>query len=370
MNQSTTLATRLTMGLMIWVCLLWALSAAGVAVYVHYEIDEAFDRALMEAALQLDKAAQLAESRAHRIDAFYETMYWLVLPMLAFLPLLAFIVQRTVKSELKPVQQLTTQMGDRGGQNLTALSAEDGFPSELVVIVESTNRLLERMGVALDIERSLAANAAHELRTPIGTARLRIDNALQYPLPDLAKTELQAAVMGLDQLSRRAEKLLQLSRAEGSQSLNTEPVDLAYLASLMVQEFWANADARARLRLTIPECYGAKPALIQGDMDTLALVLRNLIENALSHAPFSLVEVRMDSPTSLRVLDHGVGVSKDDIAMLTQRHIRKTKNQTGFGLGLSIVKTIVERHKGTLTLSSPPAGLMQGFEARIDLVGI
>lgn len=367
---TSTLTSRITKGLMYGVGLVWAISAIGVAVYVKLEIDEAFDQALLDSALQLDRAAQTAASATHRIEAFWETMRWLFFPMMAFLPLLALMVRRIVKHELKPVQKLSIQIGERGGQNLTALRTEESFPNELITIVDSTNRLLERMDAALDIERSLAATAAHELRTPIATARVRIDNAMQYLLPEAAKTELQAAVMGLDQLSRRAEKLLQLSRAEGSQSLSTDPVDLAYVANLVVQEFWVGADARVRLRLVLPEIDAAKPVLIQGDMDTLALVLRNLIENALRHAPFSLVEVCMDDATSLRVVDHGVGVSQDDIVLLTERHIRKTKNQTGFGLGLSIVKTIIKRHKGTLTLTSPPAGLMQGFEARIDFAAI
>jgi two-component system, OmpR family, sensor kinase len=350
MTQPSTLTSRLTKHLMFWVSLVWAISAIGVALYVKYEIDEAFDQALLDKTLQLDEASQLAASMAHRVDAFWETMRWLFLPMMAFLPVLALLVHRIVRRELLPVQHLTHQIAERGGQNLNPITAEAGFPTELTTIVDSTNRLLERMGIALDTERSLAANAAHELRTPIATARLRIENALHHALPDEVKLELEAAVVGLDRLTRRTEKLLQLSRAEGSQSLITEPVNLALLVSLVVQEFWEDEDARSRLRMHLAE--DVSGATVIGDMDTLALALRNLIENALRHAPASQVAVRVTTSAQdifcISITDEGAGVDAGQLALLTHRHVRQSKNQTGYGLGLSIVKTIVERHKGVL----------------------
>lgn len=380
MSQPTTMTKRITQTLMFWVSVVWFVSALGVAAYVKYEIDEAFDQALLANATQLDEKMRFAESMEHRVHAFWETLRWLFLPMIAFLPILTFAVHRIVRRELKPVQQLTAQIGERGGQNLSALKDEAGFPSELITIVDSTNRLLERMDAALDVERSLAANAAHELRTPIATARLRIDNAMQHDLPDVARTELVAAIAGLMQLTRRAEKLLQLSRAEGSQSLSSERLDLAYLARLVVQEFDFDPAVQCRLHVVLPESVDGRPLSIwaMGDMDTLALALRNLIENALRHSAGADVTVRVGyvetkSVNELgrrafaSVIDQGAGVSSQKMMQMTQRHVRQSHNQTGFGLGLSIVKTIVERQKGQLSFASPPAGLTQGVEARIEL---
>jgi two-component system OmpR family sensor kinase len=374
MKQSTTLTKRITKSLMFWVSVVWLISALGVAAYVKYEIDEAFDQALLANAIQLDAKARLAESMEHRVHAFWETLRWLFFPMMAFLPILAFIVQRIVQRELQPVQQLTEQIGERGGSNLSTLTAKEGFPSELTTIVDSTNRLLERMAIALDVERSLAANAAHELRTPIATARLRIDNALHHALPSEVTLELEAAITGLDKLTRRTEKLLQLSRAEGSQSFIADPVDLILLVNLVVQEFDGESDdknnTKARLSVQLPN--GEDPALVLGDIDTLALALRNLIENALRHAPSSLVQVKVDNATkgkvAVSITDNGVGVNSADLALLSTRHVRQSNHQTGYGLGLSIVKTIVERHQGVLSFASPPHGLANGFEARIELV--
>lgn len=373
MNTKNTLSSRITQSMLFWVGLVWLISAVGVAAYVKYEIDEAFDQALLDNLFQLDAKSRLAESMAHRADAFWETMRWLFLPMLAFFPVLAFIVRRIVMRELKPVHQLTDQLAERGAQNLTALHADEGFPSELVTIVGSTNRLLERMDSALSVERSLASNAAHELRTPIATARLHIENAMQHDLPGAANTELVAAMQGLVQLTRRAEKLLQLSRAEGSQSLSSERMDLTHLASLVAQDFWVDADVQRRLHLIFPEGDEASDVAVyvMGDIDTLALALRNLIENALRHAPDADVTVRIGRMSSggdayVSVVDTGEGLSTDQITKLAKRHVRSSFDQTGFGLGLSIVKTIVERQKGRLTFTSPPSGLEHGLEVRIE----
>ncbi len=386
-----TLVRRLTVSLMLWMCALWTLSVTGVAFYVHYEINESFEHALEESQGKDDKKERVdhpmhhsthhrGHSMRHRVHAFYETMQWLVLPTLVFLPLLALIVRRVAAKELRPVQQLTMQIGERGGQNLSPLQIKDDFPNELIAIVESANRLLERMGAALDVERSLAANAAHELRTPIATARLRIDNAMQHDLPQAARAELVAAGAGLVQLTRRAEKLLQLSRAEGSQSLASERIDLARVTSLVVQEFWAEQGVQRRLHLVLPEAdtpgatQDQHAIWVMGDMDALALALRNLIENALRHSAGADVTVHVgvqhtagaDAKAFVSVTDQGAGLTADQLAKLTQRHVRQSHNQTGFGLGLSIVKTIVDRQKARLSFASPPPGLTQGLAARID----
>ncbi|MGE8199825.1 MAG: histidine kinase dimerization/phospho-acceptor domain-containing protein, partial [Variovorax sp.] len=81
---------------------------------------------------------------------------------------------------------------------------------------DHVNRLLERLSHSLYVERALAANAAHELRTPLAAARLRLQTALEH---DLQRNDVQAALDALRTLSHRTEKLLQLSRAESGASL-------------------------------------------------------------------------------------------------------------------------------------------------------
>lgn len=223
----------------------------------------------------------VADSLQHRQEVQREVLLWLLLPLGGLLPILILMIRRITRRALRPVAQFALQVGQRGGNNLSAVPGKP-LPRELQAIADSTNHLLERLKLALDVERALAANAAHELRTPLATLRLRLATALQADLPEAVRQVIESAVVSLSQLSRRTEKLLQLSRAESSLALKREGVDLRTLASAVVQEFWSDATTLVRLNLELPEL--ENPRML-GDFDTLALALRNLIENALRQAP-------------------------------------------------------------------------------------
>lgn len=305
----------------------------------------------------------IADSLAHRREALFETTLWLLLPPLSALPILGLIVHLLTRRGLVSLQHLSQQIGRRGGDDLSPI-AHAGWPTELQVIADSTNHLLRRLTAALDGERSLAANAAHELRTPLATVRLRLHTLLGMPLAPAPQHEAQEALASLIQLSRRAEKLLQLSRAESGATFGNSAVALGELAAIVVQEFWARTDALPRIHLQLPP---DAEVTAWGDRDALAIVLRNLIENALLHAPGARIDVVVDWPALLRVRDAGPGVAATALDVLRHRHLRQAEGGSGFGLGLSIVQTIVERLGGRLDLCSPAPGGTGGFEAVVTL---
>lgn len=302
----------------------------------------------------------VADDLDHRREAMLENALSFVLPLLAMLPALALLIRWRVRRGLAPLRQLAAEIGRRSGQDLSPIFGTAMLPGELQQIGASTNHLLLRLSEALDTEKALAANAAHELRTPLATVRLRLHQLLDIGLEPAARAQALSAEQALLRLGRRAEKLLQLSRAESGAALTSAPVNLAGLAGSVAQEFWADADLLERLRLQVPEdC----DVLALGDFDALAIVLRNLIENAQRHAPGSLIELSVEAPATLRVRDHGPGVPAAALACIPQRHQRRVG--VGYGLGLSIVATIIERHGGRLLLQAPQAG--RGLEVRIDL---
>jgi two-component system, OmpR family, sensor kinase len=104
-----------------------------------------------------------------------------------------------------------------------------------------------------------------------------------------------------------------------------------------------------------------------GDFDTVALALRNLIENALRYSEGADVTLEVRLPSKLIVRDFGPGVAQPLLNTIAQRHVRQSSSTAGYGLGLSIVSTIVEKHEGTIKFFSPPVGYQRGFEACIDL---
>lgn len=307
----------------------------------------------------------IADALDHRREAMLETLLTLLAPMLLMLPLLAWLVHAITRKGLAEVGRIAAEIGNRNGNNLSPLPAIPR-PTELQVIADSTNRLLQRLGDALDTEKALAANAAHELRTPLATARLRLHALLAMPLAPMQEAEARKALDSLVALNRRAEKLLQLSRAESGAALNGEPVNLAMLAATVVQDFWSDPALLDRLQLHVS---AEHDIVVQGDFDTLAIVLRNLIENAVRYSEGSVIDVIVEAPATLRVRDTGPGVSAERIAQIRERHVKNQRNTTGYGLGMSIVSTVVQRHRAQLVLLSPPEGRAQGFEARVVFQG-
>lgn len=299
----------------------------------------------------------VADSVAHRNEERRDTMLWLLLPLLAVFPGIAWLIHRVTQRSLAPVEGLVAEIARRGVTNMDPVGGAE-LPSEMQMICESTNHLLMRLKEALDVERSLAANAAHELRTPLAVARLRLANALDHSLPQTARIAMDEAAASLDRLARRAEKLLQMSRAESSAALARETVDLGRLACDVAQEFWRDPDASRRLKVQLSS---DNPIVTIGDADALAIALRNLIENALRYAPSASVKVKVTEPAVITVRDLGPGVDAATLKIMSARHVRRSADQSGFGLGLSIVKTVVERHGGTMDLQSPSKGHKSGL---------
>jgi len=302
----------------------------------------------------------LADPLAERRQARNGALLGLFIPLLAVLPLLALMLRRIARRELRVVQELEGEIGRRSGSDLSRI-ALDNLPAELQSVGEHVNRLLGRLERALDTERSLAANAAHELRTPLAAVRLRLQTALDQ---GLSRTDVQAALDALATFGHRADKLLQLSRAESSDVFARQSVDLVQLGATVAEEFWSAEAARRRLDLEIAED-GVVPA--RGDVDSLAIALRNLVENALRYGGDARVAIEVVAPCVLVGRDDGPGVPAATLETLRHRHVRHTRDAAGYGLGLSIAGTIVDKHDGRLELSSPPPGRDHGFEARITL---
>ncbi|QNK75955.1 HAMP domain-containing histidine kinase [Variovorax sp. PAMC28562] len=326
---------------------------------------------------------QVADPQSERRDALNRTLFGMLLPLVALVPLLAVLLGRIARTELKVLQQMTGEIEQRSGADLRPISLP-GLPKELLSVGDHVNRLLERLAQSLDVERALAANAAHELRTPLAAARLRLQTALDH---DLRREDVAAALAALKTLSHRTEKLLQLSRAESGAAWSLDRVDLVKLAGTVAEEFWRDdrndgpdgrLQAMHRIDLKLPgddteteteaEAEAeAEPSATLGDFDALAIALRNLVENALHYANGTRVTIEVTHDCELVVRDGGPGVTPSQLQSLQERHVRHSADRAGYGLGLSIVATIVQKHEGQLRLASPPLGAPQGFEARIVL---
>ncbi len=306
----------------------------------------------------------VAESTRGRYEAVFGVVRAMLWPLVGLVPLNILGIWQAVRRAMRPVQRLSRDIALRGGLNLAPLDISDQ-PAELRPIAEAVARLIERLRAALDAERAFAANSAHELRTPIAGALARTQRMIAE-LRDPGDRRRALDVEGnLKRLSSLAEKLMQLSRVDAGVSLGRGEVDLLPVLDLVVGDCAKRLDDPDRLRYGKPS--GA--SLVHGtDMDAFAMVIRNLIDNAVRHgADDTPVEVQVEPGGIIRVTNAGPVVPNAVLIGLKRRFIRGHSRSAGSGLGLAIAETILSQTGGQLELFSPAPGREDGFEARISL---
>ncbi len=305
----------------------------------------------------------VAEPPQHRPHTIGPTLWRLLAPLLVLVGLALLLIPMAVRRGFAPLSALRAEIALRGGANLAALDT-GGLPAELASMRDDVNLLLARLRGALEAERSFSANAAHELRTPVAAALAQAQLlATRLEPASLERREAEEMAAGLLQLGARLEKLLQLARAEAGVALRRAPVDLLVPLHLLVEEFASRPGFGGRLRLDD----GGLPCLmVLGDLDALAIALRNLIENALRHgAQDGPVEIMVLPEGVVRLVNPGPVVPAEQLARLTGRFV--TAGRGGAGLGLSIANAIAAQLGGSLVLHSPAPGRPDGFEATLTL---
>lgn len=313
-----------------------------------------------------DLYIQVGEPLAHRREALYETMAGLLAPLALLIPLAGFVIFWTVRHSLKPLAAVRSELNARGGSNLSPLPSET-MPAELAPIISDVNRLLARLERVLAGERAFAANSAHELRTPVAAA-LAQTQRLASELQGASQRERADRIAAtLHRLGDLVEKLLQLARAEAGIALSRDAVDVLPALRLLVEEFQRRGTVGRRLCF---DAAGRESLNLRIDVDAFAIVLRNLIDNALHHgADGGVVEVSVDGSGAIHIVNEGSVVPPERLARLTERFERGGAEAPGAGLGLAIVDSIVAQAGGALELLSPARGRRDGFEAvlRLDL---
>jgi two-component system, OmpR family, sensor kinase len=211
------------------------------------------------------------------------------------------------------------------------------------------NDMAERLGVVLAAQREFVANASHQLRTPLTGLRLRIESARAKSGPGAA-AELEAAEQEVERLARLLTSLLTLAR-EGDKPA-PRPVSLARAAE-RAHERWAAAAEQDGREL---ELVGNGDATIAASEEDLAILLDNLIENALRYSPTRVaVDWGRDGVEAwLAVLDEGPGLQAGEETQLFERFARGSagSDRSGTGLGLAIVQTLAHRWRGEASLSN------------------
>lgn len=317
-----------------------------------------------EVALDSGFVIQVAEKPGHRAEALFGSLFWLASPLLLLLPLAGSVIYWTVGRTVRPIRAVREAIRARGGSNLATIS-DAGLPTELAPIVKDVNRLLERLGRALEAERAFAANSAHELRTPVAAALAQIQRLGAELEGTPHQARLEQITFAMRRLGHLVEKLLQLSRAESGIAMSGDRSDLVPVMRLVLDEIGRQMPFRGRIDFTPPPSVAVTAAI---DIDAFAIVFRNLVENALLHGSAAEpVRIFLGPDQHVHIVNRGPVVPAPAIPHLTDRFTRGTSGAPGSGLGLAIADTILRQAGGALELYSPAQGHDDGFEAVIVL---
>jgi two-component system, OmpR family, sensor histidine kinase QseC len=272
--------------------------------------------------------------------------------LLLALPLLALAAWWAVQSGTAPLRRLGQQLAQRQPQALQPVDLPQA-PTELKPLLDALNGLFGRIGGLLESERRFTADAAHELRTPIAAIRTQAQVAMGETDDALRLHALQATLDGCDRAARLVEQLLTLARLESNATLDRQPVDLSALARQLAAEVAPRA-LQKRQQLSVD---ATAVAVVPGNEILLAVLLRNLLDNAVRYSPPGAavqLTVQTDGGAArLSVEDGGPGLSAADLARLGERFFRVPGHDApGSGLGWSIVRRIAAAQGVQVELSA------------------
>jgi signal transduction histidine kinase len=236
-----------------------------------------------------------------------------------------------------------------------------GFGAEFDRLSASLNRMLDRLQASMDSLRQVSADIAHDLRTPLGHLRQRLERARMGEADaDQLRADIEAAIADIDEVLGIFASLLRISQLEGGtgrQQLGV--IDLSAVLERVVDAFQPAAeDGGRKLEGAIEP--GVK---VRGDSVLLGQLVSNLVENALLHtgpgAEATVAVRREGGQAVVTVADNGPGVPAHELGRIARRFYRldRSRSTPGAGLGLSLASAIAELHGSSLALEHNHPGL-------------
>jgi signal transduction histidine kinase len=279
------------------------------------------------------------------VSTFIKRAGWLIVPILGVLVLVDFII---VRQSLRPVLEASDLAKAIGPASLSLRLPSERLPREIEPLAEAVNEALDRLEQGFRMQREFTADAAHELRTPLAVLRLRVGE-----IKDKALARTLAA--DIDVMARIVGQLLDVAELEAFVPNPEERADLADVGRRVVEYLAPLAAAKSR-SLALAGAEG--PVWVWGESEFLFQAVRNLVENAIGHsAPKTTVEVRLEPPGMIHVLDRGPGVAEAERELLFRRFWRRERSTSGgAGLGLAIVSRIVNAHGGQVSVRNRSGG--------------
>jgi signal transduction histidine kinase len=283
-----------------------------------------------------------------------KTIMWISVPILIFL--VGFAVWYLAGRALRPVEAIRSQAEAITGSTLDRRVPEPATHDEVGRLARTMNAMLDRLETSSQKQRQFVSDASHELRSPIASIRTNLEVALRHAdradWPEVASRALADDA----RMEAMVSDLLDLARLDEDEA----PIPVGSLPEVDLDELVL--DETLRPHRSVVDTTRVSAGRVHGRSEQLSRVVRNLLDNADRHAT-SRVNLSLQNGADvveLTVDDDGPGIPLDDRARVFERFTRlddgRARDSGGLGLGLSMVKTIVERHGGTVTIEDAPLG--------------
>jgi two-component system sensor histidine kinase QseC len=285
------------------------------------------------------------------------------------LALLAVAIWIVIRTSLRSVDRMQAIIQARHSLDLEPLPNTE-LPCELQPLVDSFNRLLVQLSAALEGERRFIADAAHELRTPLAALTAHAELALGARDGRSEREALLNLMAVVKRSGRLSEQLLDLARIDSRpEASGSQSIELHELVLLVARDFEVMASKKQQtLSLQIETC------TMNGYIDELGILIRNLIDNALRYAgEGGRIEIACKNATAvggakevrLRVADDGPGVPAEERERIFNRFYRVAgSSERGSGIGLSLVSRIALLHGASIEVTEGIAG--RGFAVTVS----
>jgi len=279
-------------------------------------------------------------------------------------PVFGILVWFIISIALRSITRVTTEISSRASTYLGPVQLTE-IPVEIKPLIGELNQLFIRLKLAFERNKRFAADAAHELRTPLAALKTHVQLALKADDDAERNKALQKVIESVDRSSHVVAQLLTLSRLGEEEALtDIKPMDLHKLATEIIAYLAPHAfEKDVEIELAPPP----SDPIILGNDTALGILIRNIVDNAIRYTPPN-GEVKVaiiDTGTQIifRTLDTGTGIPLELRERVFERFYRILGTKaSGSGLGLAIVNQIATLHHAVITLSTPPNGVGLQFD--------
>lgn len=300
--------------------------------------------------LRRQLADDIARSNAHVLLIIY--------------PLFGISIWFIITLALRSIVRVTDEISHRASTFLEPVQLTE-IPSEIKPLVAELNQLFIRLKLAFERNKRFAADAAHELRTPLAALKTHVQVALKTDNDADRKKALQKVIESVDRSSHVVAQLLTLSKLGEEETLtDVKPVNL-YKLAIEIIAYLAPHAIEKNIELELMP--NPRSSLVKGNDTALGILIRNLVDNAIRYTPkngqvtVSILDI--EDKVILRVVDSGMGIPEELRERVFERFFRVLGTQaSGSGLGLAIVSQITALHGAEIRLETPPNGIGLQFD--------